>query len=175
MAIDLEVALAAEPTVREASWTDRDVMLYQLGLGAGANALDPAELTWVYEKGLKVLPTFAMVAGQGVSAGVLPAPSMSMPGIDIDLRKILHGGQSLALHAPIPSTGAARISSRVADVWDKGKAAVIVSRDGGRGPGRESVMDHRNADLGARRKVDSAATPDPKLLPGCLIERPTRY
>lgn len=51
MAIDLEVALAAEPTVREASWTDRDVMLYQLGLGAGVNALDPAELTWVYEKG----------------------------------------------------------------------------------------------------------------------------
>ena len=79
MAIDLEVALSAEPTVREASWTDRDVMLYQLGLGAGVNALDPAELTWVYEKGLKVLPTFAMVAGQGVSAGVLPAASMSMP------------------------------------------------------------------------------------------------
>ncbi|ATI31437.1 MULTISPECIES: MaoC/PaaZ C-terminal domain-containing protein [Rhodococcus] len=126
MAIDLEVALSAEPTVREASWTDRDVMLYQLGLGAGVNALDPAELTWVYEKGLKVLPTFAMVAGQGVSAGVLPAASMSMPGIDIDLRKILHGGQSLTLHAPIPSTGAARISTRIADVWDKGKAAVIV-------------------------------------------------
>lgn len=126
MAIDLEVALSAEPTVREASWTDRDVMLYQLGLGAGVNALDPAELTWVYEKGLKVLPTFAMVAGQGISAGVLPPAAMNMPGIDIDLRKILHGGQSLTLHAPIPSTGTARISTRIADVWDKGKAAVIV-------------------------------------------------
>lgn len=67
-----------------------------------------------------------MVAGQGISAGVLPRAAMNMPGIDIDLRKILHGGQSLTLHAPIPSTGTARISTRIADVWDKGKAAVIV-------------------------------------------------
>lgn len=126
MPIDVSVALSAEPTVREANWTERDVLLYHLGLGAGVNALDPAELGWVYEKGLRVLPTFAMVAGQGVSAGNLAAPGMNLPGIDIDLRKILHAGQSLTLHAPIPASGAARISSRVADVWDKGKAAVIV-------------------------------------------------
>lgn len=126
MPIDLNAALSAEPTVREANWTERDVLLYHLGLGAGGDALDPAELAWTYEKGLRVLPTFAMVAGQGVSAGALRAPGMSMPGIDIDLRKILHAGQSLTLHAPIPASGSARISSRVADVWDKGKAAVIV-------------------------------------------------
>lgn len=126
MPIDVKAALSAEPTVREANWTERDVLLYHLGLGAGVNSLDPAELGWVYEKGLRVLPTFAMVAGQGVSAGTLRPVGMNMPGIDIDLRKILHGGQSLTLHAPIPTTGSARISSRVADVWDKGKAAVIV-------------------------------------------------
>ncbi|MDG3011660.1 3-alpha,7-alpha,12-alpha-trihydroxy-5-beta-cholest-24-enoyl-CoA hydratase [Rhodococcus sp. D2-41] len=126
MPIDLKAALSAEPTVREANWTERDVLLYHLGLGAGVDALDPAELGWVYEKGLKVLPTFAMVAGQGVSAGELRAPGMNMPGIDIDLRKILHAGQSLTLHAPIPASGSAQISSRVAHVWDKGKAAVIV-------------------------------------------------
>lgn len=126
MPIDVNAALSAEPTVREAHWTDRDVLLYHLGLGAGVDSLDPAELGWVYEKGLKVLPTFAMVAGQGISAGTLKPAGMNMPGIDIDLRKILHGGQTLTLHAPIPTTGSARISSRVADVWDKGKAAVIV-------------------------------------------------
>ncbi|MFD4295454.1 MaoC/PaaZ C-terminal domain-containing protein [Rhodococcus sp. NPDC058505] len=126
MPIDVSAALAAAPTVREASWTERDVILYHLGLGAGVNSLDPAELGWVYEKGLKVLPTFAMVAGQGVSAGTLKPAGMNLPGIDIDLRKILHAGQALTLHAPIPTSGTATISSRVADVWDKGKAAVIV-------------------------------------------------
>ncbi|RVW07007.1 3-alpha,7-alpha,12-alpha-trihydroxy-5-beta-cholest-24-enoyl-CoA hydratase [Prescottella agglutinans] len=126
MPIDVKAVLSAEPTVREANWTERDVLLYHLGLGAGVNSLDPAELGWVYEKGVRVLPTFAMVAGQGVSAGTLKPAGMNMPGIDIDLRKILHGGQALTLHAPIPTSGSARISSRVADVWDKGKAAVIV-------------------------------------------------
>ncbi|AYA25985.1 MAG: MaoC/PaaZ C-terminal domain-containing protein [Rhodococcus sp. (in: high G+C Gram-positive bacteria)] len=126
MPIDRDVALSAAPTTREAAWTDRDVILYHLGLGAGADSLDPAELRWVYEKGLQVLPTFAMVAGQGVSAGQVSPTGMNLPGIDIDLRKILHGGQSVTVHAPIPTSGSATISSRIADVWDKGKAAVIV-------------------------------------------------
>lgn len=126
MPIDVSAALAAAPTVREARWTERDVILYHLGLGAGVKSLDPAELGWVYEKNLRVLPTFAMVAGQGISAGELAPAGMNLRGIDIDLRKILHGGQSLTLHAPIPASGTATISSRVADVWDKGKAAVIV-------------------------------------------------
>ncbi|MFF0815230.1 MaoC/PaaZ C-terminal domain-containing protein [Rhodococcus sp. NPDC003318] len=126
MPIDVSAALSAAPTVSEVSWTERDVILYHLGLGAGVDSLDPAELGWVYEKGLRVLPTFAMVAGRGVSAGAPSRVGMNMPGIDIDLRKVLHGGQSLTLHAPIPASGAAMISSRVANVWDKGKAAVIV-------------------------------------------------
>ncbi|EME14458.1 MaoC/PaaZ C-terminal domain-containing protein [Rhodococcus triatomae] len=126
MPIDVKAALSAAPTVRGAAWTERDVILYHLGLGAGVHSLDPAELGWVYEKDLKVLPTFAMVAGQGVSAGAVTPAGMAMPGIDVDLRKILHGGQSLTVHAPIPAAGTATVSSRVADVWDKGKAAVIV-------------------------------------------------
>lgn len=125
MAIDLETALAAEPTVREISWTDRDVILYHLGVGAGENPLDPAVLGWVYEKNLSVLPTFALVAGGGISAGISKSTGLQMPGVDVDLRKLLHSGQSLTVHAPIPSTGSARVSSRVANIWDKGKAAVI--------------------------------------------------
>ncbi|WP_226436677.1 MaoC/PaaZ C-terminal domain-containing protein [Rhodococcus yananensis] len=126
MPIDVKAALSAAPTVREVSWTERDVILYHLGLGAGVDSLDPAELRWVYEKDLAVLPTFAMIAGQGVSAGPVRPAGMNLPGIDIDLRKILHSGQSLTLHAPIPASGTATISQRISDVWDKGKAAVIV-------------------------------------------------
>lgn len=125
MSIDPERALSAEPTVREARWTARDVLLYHLSLGAGSRSDTYPELRYTFEKDLQVLPTFAVVAGQGVSAGELPPMAMSLPGIDIDLRRILHGGQSLAVHRPIPASGAATVSSRVANVWDKGKAAVI--------------------------------------------------
>ncbi len=78
MPIDTDVALSAAPTVRDASWTERDVILYHLGLGAGVDSLDPAELRWVYEKDLRVLPTFAMVAGQGVSAGAVTQAGLSL-------------------------------------------------------------------------------------------------
>ncbi len=125
MPIDAEAALAAAPSTREVAWTARDVLLYHLSLGAGARADTHPELRYTYEKGLQVLPTFAVVAGGGISAGDRPATGMSMPGIDVDLRRILHAGQSLTVHRPIPASGAATISSRVAHVWDKGKAAVV--------------------------------------------------
>lgn len=127
MPIDVERALAAEPTSRTISWTARDVLLYHLSLGAGRDAARDPELAWTFERDLQVLPTFAMVAGKGVSAGDAPSTaSMSMPGVDIDLRRVLHAGQELEVHRPLPAWGTALLSTRVAHVWDKGKAAVIV-------------------------------------------------
>ncbi|QKG19947.1 MaoC/PaaZ C-terminal domain-containing protein [Actinomadura verrucosospora] len=126
MGIDIDEALSAEPASRTLSWNRRDVLLYHLSLGAGRSAdLDP-ELRYTFERDVKVLPTFAMVAGQGVSAGDGGVPAMRLPGIDVDLRRILHAGQSLTVHRPLPASGEASLSSRVTHVWDKGKAALIV-------------------------------------------------
>ena len=126
MPIDPDVALSAEPTTRDIAWTRRDVLLYHLSLGAGRAADTDPELRWTFERDLQVLPTFALVAGQGLSAGDRPSSGMSLPGIDIDLRRILHAGQSLTVHRPLPVEGSATVSNRVAHVWDKGKAAVVV-------------------------------------------------
>lgn len=126
MPIDPEVALSADPTTRDIAWTRRDVLLYHLSLGAGRAADTDPELRWTFERDLQVLPTFALVAGQGISAGDRPTAGLSLPGVDIDLRRILHAGQSLIVHRPLPVDGRATVSSRVAHVWDKGKAAVVV-------------------------------------------------
>jgi acyl dehydratase len=120
MPIDPEKAFAAPPTTAELAWTPKDVQLYHLGLGAGVPATDPGELAYVYEKGLKVLPSFAVVAG-----GALGFSLFANPGIDIQLVNVLHGGQSITVHRAIPAAGQATATSRVTDVWDKGKAAVI--------------------------------------------------
>lgn len=134
MPIDRDRALAAEPTTRDVSWTQRDVLLYHLSLGAGRDADRDAELHWTFERDLQVLPTFAMVAGQGPSAGDRPTGGLDLPGVDIDLRRILHAGQSLRVHRPLPPAGTATVTSRVADVWDKGKAAVVVLETAVTGP-----------------------------------------
>jgi acyl dehydratase len=120
MPIDPDKALAAPAGTAELAWTPKDVQLYHLGLGAGVPAGDPRELAYVYEKDLKVLPSFAVVAG-----GALGFSLFSNPGLDIQLVNVLHGGQSITVHRPLPAAGRATATSRVTDVWDKGKAAVI--------------------------------------------------
>lgn len=126
MPIDLTAARTAAPITREISWTPTDVLLYHLSLGAGSVAGAP-ELALTYERELTVLPTFGLVAGNGPSTGRVGAPSMKLPGIDIDLRKVLHGGQRIEVHRPLPAAGAARTSQRIADIIDlgAGRAAVI--------------------------------------------------
>ncbi|WP_432137712.1 MULTISPECIES: MaoC/PaaZ C-terminal domain-containing protein [unclassified Streptomyces] len=131
MPIDAAKALAAEPRTVDISWTAKDVLLYHLGIGAGADpdrespATDPGELRYTLEYRLRVLPSFATVAGAG-APGVISG--LSMPGVEADLAQVLHGGQSLTLHRPIPVEGTATATHRVAAVYDKGKAAVLVLR-----------------------------------------------
>ncbi|MFJ3324663.1 MaoC/PaaZ C-terminal domain-containing protein [Streptomyces griseus] len=124
MPIDASAALAAEPRRAEIDWNHKDVQLYHLGLGAGIPATDPGELRYTLESRLQVLPSFATVAGAGTAA----FGGMGAQGIDVDLAAVLHGGQSVRVHRPIPVTGRAMQTSKVAAVYDKGKAAVIVLR-----------------------------------------------
>ncbi|MFD8519429.1 MaoC/PaaZ C-terminal domain-containing protein [Streptomyces capillispiralis] len=125
MPIDAAEALAAPPRTGEISWTARDVLLYHLGIGAGRPATDPGELRYTLESRLHVLPSFATVAGGG-PPGVIDA--LSMPGVDVDLARVLHGGQSLTAHRPLPVEGTATTTARITAVYDKGEAAVLVLR-----------------------------------------------
>ncbi len=118
MPIDPAVAIGAEIGEVTFAWTSSDVLLYHLALGAG-----PDELRYTYEQDLVVLPTFATVAA---NLRVFDPPAVSFPGVEIDLAKVLHGKQEITLHRPIPTSGKAVARSRVADVFDKGKAAVVV-------------------------------------------------
>jgi acyl dehydratase len=124
MPIDGAQAVAAEPRSAEISWDHKDVQLYHLGLGAGIPATDPDELRYTLESRLHVLPSFATVAGAG--RGVVGG--LTGPGLDIDLASVLHGGQSVEVHRPIPVRGRAVSTSKVAAVYDKGKAAILVLR-----------------------------------------------
>ncbi|MFF1557107.1 MaoC/PaaZ C-terminal domain-containing protein [Streptomyces sp. NPDC058279] len=124
MPIDAAKALAAEPRRGEIAWDHKDVQLYHLGVGAGLPATDPDELRYTLESKLHVLPSFATVAG----AGMAMLGGLAAPGIDVNLATVLHGGHSIELHRPIPVKGRATSRSKVAAVYDKGKAAVMVLR-----------------------------------------------
>ena len=98
------------------SWEPKDVLLYACGVGAKPDR----DLDFLYEgKGPKVLPTFAVVPG------MLAMGSVFGTGIEINPMMILHGEQSIELHRAIPPDAKARLTARISEVWDKGKAAVL--------------------------------------------------
>jgi len=113
MPIDLNLALSSDPRQAKLAWGVDDVLLYQLAVGAGADPMDAAELRYVTEPEPAVLPSFAVVAP---SLRVTAPPAITWPGLDIDLRKILHGSQRVEVHRPIPAAAEAVATDRVAAV-----------------------------------------------------------
>ena len=106
----------------EQRYTERDTILYALGLGLGQDPLDRDALRYVYEEGLRALPTMAVVLGY-------PGFWAKDPATGIDWVRLLHGEQSLELHAPLPAAGTVLGRTRVTAVVDKGagKGALMYS------------------------------------------------
>ena len=121
MSIDIDKAVGAELEETTFSWTEEDVILYNLAVGAGSPPDDPSELRYAYEADLQAVPAYGTIP---------PFPMMmsvgTIPGIEIELVDVLHGDQRLTLHRPIPGSGTVRQTGRVVDVYDKGKGALIV-------------------------------------------------
>ena len=113
------VGVDSEPAER--AWTTTDVLLYALGVGAGQ--ADPlAELEFTTENSIgvttRVLPTFANLISGGGGFGKLG---------DFDPASFVHAEQAFTLHRPLPVAGTARSVSKVAGMYDKGSAALVVT------------------------------------------------
>lgn len=124
MAIDPAVAIGAELEPVEFSWSSSDVQLYHLSLGAGSDPLDARELRYLSDGNPQVLPTFSSVAA---SFHMTEPPAVSFPGIDIELSRVLHASEAVSVPGSLPANGSGRAVTRITDIWDKGKAAVIVN------------------------------------------------
>ena len=121
MPIDPEKALGAALPESRGEWTRDQVILYHLGIGAGSNPTDKGELEYTFEKNLKVVPSFGVIPVFG-ALGSLAA----VPGVQINFALVLHGEQDIAIHRPLPPEAKIVSSGRVAELYDKGKAALIV-------------------------------------------------
>jgi acyl dehydratase len=95
------------------SYDDTAAILYALAVGARSSELD-----LVYERDLRVLPTYACALGLWAveAAGRLGA---------YDPARSLHASQRLVVHGPLPAGGQLEMTGRIANVLDKGKAALV--------------------------------------------------
>jgi acyl dehydratase len=132
MALDsTSIGAKADPYVYE--WTDRDTMLYALGVGCGT-----ADLAFTTENShdiaQQVLPTYAVIACIGF-------PAIAEIG-EFNFGMLLHGSQQIALSAPLPPAGKLIVATEVADLQDKGpgKNAIVMLRARGTDPTTDEVV-----------------------------------
>src|SRR5436305_14765245 len=97
MAIDVEKLLNWPFEELRHEYSVRDTILYALGPGLGSDPVDEEQLRFVYERALRALPTMAVVLAY-------PGFSLREPGTGVNSKKILHGEQGIAWHAPIPAS-----------------------------------------------------------------------
>jgi acyl dehydratase len=120
MAIDYDQLLALKIPNVEHSYTEKDTILYALGIGLGHDPLNADELAFVYEKNLKALPTYAAVLGYpGFWIRDLPT--------GIDWVRLVNGEQGVTVHRPLTPHGTVIGCTRIVEVIDKGagKGALV--------------------------------------------------
>lgn len=100
------------------TYTDRETMLYALGVGMARDPLNEEELRFVYENDLKTIPTMASVIAWGQS-------TIGQAGINYLM--VVHGEQRLTMHRPLPAAATIISDERVIAAVDKGpgKGALI--------------------------------------------------
>ena len=118
MAIDLASVGRALPPL-ETAWTPTDCLLYALAVGAGT---DDLQFTTENTEGVAqlALPTFAVIPGASYAR-----EAVELAGT-LDWTRAVDGGHELVLRRPVPVAGRVLSTRRVADLWDKGTAAIVV-------------------------------------------------
>lgn len=119
MAIDYQKVMALKQSGMAFNYTERETMLYALGIGLGADPMRLDELPFVYENGLKAMPTLATVVAWG---------SGNIGASGINYAMVVHGEQRLKMHKPMPTSANITSDSHFVEVLDKGegKGAVLI-------------------------------------------------
>jgi acyl dehydratase len=114
MPLDYQRLMALPPTVTQHEMTERDTILYALGIGAN-------DLRHVYEARLEALPMMAVILAY-------PGFFGKDPRYELTWQKILHGEQSVEIHRPLPTSGTFIGTTQIDEIYDKGpeKGAIML-------------------------------------------------
>jgi acyl dehydratase len=112
------------PELRQ-TYTERDTMLYALGVGAGQDPVDPLGLRLTYEKDLVAIPSMAV--------------TLAYPGFwyrdlspGLDFLRTVHGSERFEIFRSLPVAATVVAKPKMAAIYDKGEghgSLVVSQRD----------------------------------------------
>lgn len=112
MPIDYDTMMATSQADVPYSYSEKDTILYALGIGMGSDAMDTRELPFVYERGgMSTMPTMAAML----------LPGGFLKGCGWDFNQVLHSALNIELYRPLPSSAELLVNRRVADLQDRGE------------------------------------------------------
>uniref|UniRef100_A0A8C0EFA9 Hydroxysteroid 17-beta dehydrogenase 4 n=1 Tax=Bubo bubo TaxID=30461 RepID=A0A8C0EFA9_BUBBB len=119
---DMASIVGRELATNVYKYTHLEPILYALGVGMSSK--DPDHLKFLFEGSEEFccLPSFGVIPAQTSMFDGVP----SLPGLNIDITKMLHGEQYLELYKPLPTSGQLTSVSTIADILDKGSGAVLL-------------------------------------------------
>ncbi len=115
MALNLDI-IGKKYEGKPRTYTPDDVILYALSIGAGVDELD-----FIYEKNLKVFPSFVSIAGD------LSILFTMQDDVGAHLPTVLHGEQKMIFHKPVPISGTMYTTGVINSVYDKGDKGAILN------------------------------------------------
>jgi multifunctional beta-oxidation protein len=176
---EIKSAKRQPPASVDYVYSARDVMLYNLGIGAHATELD---YTYEGADNFGALPTFGVIP-QFTTSGAVDLGAI-VP--NFNPAKLLHGEQYLKVHAPIPTEGTLVNQPYLREVLDKGKAAAVttVTETRDKSSGKLIFENHSTVFLrgsggfggkksGADRGAATAVNTPPKRAPDAVVEEKT--
>jgi len=108
------------PTVT-INYTERDVILYALGIGVSTAHNDHLHYLYENSENFTVMPTFLSAQAIQMSTGLT-----QIPELNIDPTQILHGEQFLEIFEPIPTCATLTAELTITDILDKKSGAAII-------------------------------------------------
>jgi len=118
MPINYDEIMSLKSENIEISYTDKDSILYGLGVGLGNDPMNMEELKYVYENGQIALPSMATN---------FQYHSSLLMSAKLNFVMVVHGEQKLSIINPIPVSGDFLADMKVISCFDKGasKGAII--------------------------------------------------
>jgi len=165
MALSYPAVLDLEEKDILVEYTDRETILYALGIGFGADPQNHAELPFIYEKELCAVPTLGTVIAGSVG--------VNTNRLGVNYKLVLHGEEETILHSPMPASAKLIADSSVVEVYDKGegKGALIIRRTVLRDHGSDELVATLNRTIFARGDGGCGGAKTPAPVPHSTPDR----